>query len=133
MQQILLITNFDPDDRADRFRRLRSLMKTNGLHQLSEKFEIALKPYENLVSNMLTIRSMLVAHKQSGVDSAELYEKHGVRPDQIGDILNTLANLMRELERHLNNDESWGTVGPTNRWEKATFGLLAVLRKGRNS
>ena len=124
---------FDTDDRTDRFRRLRELMDSNGLHDLSKKFEEKVKPYQTLVSNILTVRSKLIAHKESAVGPSSLYQKHGIKPDEIKELLNTLAELMKELERHLNNGESWSAVGPTERWENATYGLLEVLRKGRNS
>ena len=124
---------FDTDDRTDRFRRLRELMDSNGLHDLSKKFEEKVKPYQALVSNILTIRSKLIAHKESGVDPSGLYQKHGIKPDEIKELLKTLAELMKELERHLYNGASWSTVGPTDRWENATYGLLEVLRIGRNS
>lgn len=124
---------FDTDDRTDRFRKLRELMDSNGLQALSKKFQDTLKPHQNLVQNILTIRSKLIAHKETGVAPSKLYKKHGIKPDDIKDLLHTLAELMRELESTLNNGASWGTVGTTDRWEKATFGLLEVLRKGRHS
>jgi hypothetical protein len=124
---------FDTDDRTDRFRRLRELMNENGLIELSEKFGDSLKPYQTLVSNILTVRSKLIAHKESGVEPPELYQKHGIKPDDIKELLLYLAGLMSELESELNGGASWSTVGPTERWENATYGLLEVLRKGRNS
>ncbi|CAA0113517.1 Uncharacterised protein [Halioglobus japonicus] len=124
---------FDTDDRTDRFRRLRELMNENGLSELSEKFKDRLKPYQTLASNILTVRSKLIAHKESGVEPPELYQKHGIRPDDIEELLLCLAGLMNELESELNGGANWITVGPTERWENATYGLLEVLRKGRNS
>ena len=124
---------FDTDDRTDRFRKLSELMDSNGFQDLSKKFGDSLKPYQNLVSNILTIRSKLIAHKETGVEPPDLYQKHGIKPDDIKDLLHTLAELMRELESRLNNGASWSTVGTTDRWENATFGLLEVLQKGRHS
>lgn len=124
---------FDTDDRTDGFRKLRELMGSNGLQDLSKKFGDCLKPYQDLVSNILTVRSKLIAHKETGVEPSELYKKHGIKPDDIKELLHTLAELMHELESCLNNGASWSTVGTTDRWENATFGLLEVLRKGRNS
>ncbi|OGR24302.1 MAG: hypothetical protein A2277_01925 [Desulfobacterales bacterium RIFOXYA12_FULL_46_15] len=124
---------FDTDDRTDRFRRLKKFMDENGLSGLSDKFRDRLKPYKTLVSNILTVRSKLIAHKESGVEPSGLYKKHGIKPDDIKELLVTLAELMEELESQLNNGASWSTVGPTEKWENATYGLLEVLRKGRNS
>jgi len=124
---------FDTDDRTDRFRRLRELMNESGLCELSNRFGDRLVPYRALVSNILTVRSRLIAHKESGVEPSGLYKKHGIKPNDIKELLACLAGLMNELEGELNNGASWSTVGPTERWEKATYGLLEVLRKGRNS
>lgn len=124
---------FDSDDRTDRFRRLRELMSSNGLNALSDKFGQELSQYQSLVSNMLTIRSKLIAHKESGIEPSQLYQQHGIKPDEINTLLTTIAGLMRELESTLNNGAGWSSIGPTDRWEKATYGLLEVLRNGRNS
>jgi len=124
---------FDTDDRTDRFRRLRKLLKINGLNELSVKFGEHLNPYQALVSNILTVRSKLMAHKESGVEPLNLYQKNGIKSDSIKELILTLAELMNELESQLNGGASWSTVGPTDRWGKATYGLLEVLRKGRNS
>lgn len=124
---------FDTDDRTDRFRRLRDLMAASGLEDLANKFSVRLTPYQNLVTDILTIRSKLIAHKEYGLEPSGLHQKHGIKPDEIKELLNILAELMRELESHLGNGGSCSTVGSTERWENATYGLLEVLRNGRNS
>ncbi|WP_299599676.1 hypothetical protein [uncultured Microbulbifer sp.] len=124
---------FDTDDRADRCMRLKELMIENGFRELAAKFDTNLKPFRKLVSNILTVRSKLIAHKESNVEPADLYGKHGIKPDDIKALLNELSELMGNLESLMNNGASWSSVGPTDRWENATYGLLEVLREGRNS
>ena len=124
---------FDTDDRTNRLRKLKDLMNENGLSELALEFDNQLKPYNELVSNMLTIRSKLIAHKEAYVDPSELYEKHGIKPDDIKNLLNTIAELMHSLEKSLNGGASFSTINVTDRWENATFGLLEVLRNGRRS
>ncbi|MGB5641467.1 MAG: hypothetical protein WBO16_00005, partial [Gammaproteobacteria bacterium] len=61
------------------------------------------------------------------------YRKHGIKPDDIQALLNTTAELLRELETILTNNSSSHSVGPTDRWERATLGLLDALQNERRS
>ncbi len=124
---------FDSDDRTHNIRALKSAMIKNDLNELVDRFEQELKPFEKLVSNMKTIRSRIIAHKEAYVDPSQLYKKHGIKPNEIRDLLNTTANLLMELESILTNNSSGHSVGPTDRFEKATFNLLGALRTERSS
>ena len=124
---------FDSDDRTQSIRNLKSLMNKYGLSNIADKFENMLKPYAELVSNIKTIRSRVIAHKEADVDPSELYKKHGIKPDDIKDLLNLTAELLRELESNLTNNSSSHSVGATDRWERATFNLLKSLKAGRSS
>jgi len=108
-------------------------MVQNGLKHLTDKFDHKLKLFNELVSNIKTIRSRVIAHKEADVDPSELYERHGIKPDDIKDLLNITAELLRELESSLTNNSSSHSVGPTDRWERATFGLLDALQNERRS
>jgi len=124
---------FDSDDRTHNIRALKSVMIKNGLTELADRFDQELKPFATLVSDIKTIRSRIIAHKEAYVDPSELYKKHGIKPDEIKDLLNTTAELLRDLESILTNNSSGHSVGPTDRWERATFNLLDALRTERSS
>lgn len=124
---------FDSDDRTHNIRALKSLIKNNGLTDLFDRFDQELKPFTKLVSNIKTIRSKVIAHKEAYVDPSDLYKKHGIKPNEIKNLLNTTAELLRDLESRLTNNSSNHSVGPTDRWEKATFNLLAALKTERGS
>ena len=124
---------FDTDDRTNRFRRLKTLLRENGYEGHAVQLEGVVGPYTQLVSNMLTIRSKLIAHKESAISPEELYARHGIVPDRIGEMLSLVADAMREIERTFNDGASSGTTGATQRWERATYGLLEVLQNGRGS
>jgi len=124
---------FDSDNRTQSIRSLKTLMNTYGLNEISDKFEKNLKPYSELVSNIKTIRSRVIAHKEAGIDPSELYNKHGIKPDDIRDMLNIVADLLRELESMLTNNSNSHSVGATDRWEQATFKLLESLHSERHS
>ena len=122
---------FDSDDRTHNIRSLKSAMIKNDLTELADQFYQELKPFTKLVSNMKTIRSRIIAHKEAYVDPSELYKKHGIKPNEIRDLLNTTAGLLMDLESILTDNSSGHSVGPTDRWEQATFKLLDALRTGR--
>lgn len=124
---------FDSDERTHNIRVLKALMAQNGLTDLVDKFDQELKPFEKLVSNIKTIRSKVIAHKEAYVDPGDLYKKHGIKPNDIKALLNTTAELLRELEAILTNNSSSHSVGPTDRWERATFSLLDALKTERHS
>lgn len=124
---------FDSDERTHNIRTLKTAMIENDLTELAERFDQKLKPFSRLVSNMKTIRSKIIAHKEAYVDPSELYKKHGIKPDEIKDLLNTTAELLSDLESRLRGNSSTCSVGPTDRWERATFNLLDALRTGRRS
>ena len=124
---------FDSDDKTHNIRVLKALMTKNALTGLVDKFNQKLKPFNKLVSNIKTIRSKVIAHKEACVDPGELYKKHGIKPDEIKDLLNTTAELLRDLESVLTSNSSGHSVGPTDRWERATFNLLDALKNERRS
>ncbi len=124
---------FDSDDRTESIRSLKLLLIENGFGDFVQKLETQLKPYSKLVSSIKTIRGKVIAHKESGVDPSELYKKHGIKPDEIRDLLNLTSELLCELEGKLNNNSSSRSVGHTDRWEKSTFSVLETLKNGKNS
>src|SRR5690606_15741498 len=124
---------FDSGPKTDSIRKLKVLLRANGFPELVESLENALEPYAKLVSNLKTIRSRIIAHKESAVEPKDLDKKHGIKPNQMRDLLSDTVQVLQRVERKLNNDESFSSVGPTDRWERATFGLLEVLQRGRRS
>lgn len=124
---------FDNSNDSYSIRNLKKLLRQEGLNDLANKFENHLTPYRELVSSIKTIRSKLVAHKNTRINEKELFDRHHVVPDRIKALLNELALLMEELEGVISGDSSTHSVGVTKKWEQATFNLLEVLRAGRNS
>jgi hypothetical protein len=133
MMFIELACLFDSVGTAHGIRDLKSKMKEAGLTSLADKFDVELQPFSTLVSNIKTVRSKIIAHRDVGVDYKDLYQKHGIKPDDIGRLLETTSLLMRELEEAIKGEAGSSTVGPTDRWERATLGTLELLRAGRSS
>ena len=124
---------FDSDERTNNIRSLKSLLCNNSLGKLENEFSKKLAPFSKLVSNIKTVRSKIIAHKESNIEPQGLYAKHGINPDDIKELLNVVAELLSEVESVLNNNSSASSCGVTDRWEKATFNLLEVLHNGRSS
>ncbi|WP_416395649.1 hypothetical protein [Allohahella sp. A8] len=123
---------FDSGGGSHSVRNLKCLIRANGYGGLAKNFEKQLKPFGSLVSNIKTVRSKVIAHKDIGVNEKDLYQKHGIKPDEIKVMLDTVASLMRELETVITGDASCHSVGSSDKWEISTYKLLETLRIARN-
>lgn len=122
---------FDPDTRAASIRNLKGKLADAGLDELVNEIDIALKDYGQLVSNILTIRSKLIAHKEIGALSKEVHAQHSVIPNKVGQLIEVCCSLINELNEKLFQDRQ-PLAGETDRFERATYELLEALRKGRS-
>lgn len=124
---------FDSGSDSYSVRNLKEQLRENNLVELANEFDRRLQPFSALVSNIKTVRSKMIAHKDIGVNETKLFSKHGIVPDQIKELLDEVAILMSKVESQIDGESSCSSVGPTDRWERATFNLLKVLRAGRRS
>lgn len=124
---------FDSDNRAASISSLKFLLNSENLPRYSNLIEVELKKYRKLVTNIKTIRSRIIAHKEMAVSPSSLHEKHGIKPIEIKELLQSCGKVLREVEIYLTSNTTSSTVCTTNRFEKATFSLLDTLSKGRNS
>jgi hypothetical protein len=124
---------FDSDDRTNNFRVLKVLLRQNGHGSFANRIDKELDKFTSTVSNIKTIRSRVIAHKEAYIDPKDLYKKHGITPNEIRDLLDTTANLLLDLESELTGFSKSHSVCTTDRWEDATFGLLGALHNERNS
>ena len=123
---------FDPDSRTASFRNLKTALESHGRSDLVALINDRLSPFSDLVSNALTIRSKLIAHKELGVSSEEVHQANGVVPNEIGKLLATSCELVNHIDASLFGDNGIRRASLTDRFEKATFSLLKVLRNGRS-
>lgn len=124
---------FDTDDRSASIRNLKSKLEELGRMDLVAIIEHQLEGFGPLVSNILTIRSKLMAHKELGALSTEVHKENGVAPNDIGTLIQRCCAALNEI-----NEQLYGNSGAllcstgTLRFEKAVFELLNVLRDGRS-
>lgn len=123
---------FDSDKRAASIRNLKDLLLQEGLISNTKNFDESLGCYSDLVSNIRAVRSKIIAHKDIDIDPANLYQKHGIRPDDISGLLRKCGELLQEIEKIINGNSSGSYVCTTNRFERATFAMLETLKNGRN-
>lgn len=121
---------FDPDTRAASIRNLKQALIGAGFIEQANTIDSALRGYGKLVSSILTIRSKLIAHKEIGASSIDVHSKNGVIPDEVGKLINICCLGLNNLNDDLfEGKQKW--ADNTDRYERATFGLLEVLRNGR--
>lgn len=122
---------FDPDTRAASMRNLKEELNQLGRSDLVSKIENELAPFTQLVSNIIAIRGKLIAHKEIGTDSNDVHAKFAVVPDRICELIGKSCTLINSIYKELCG-QSESVAFETDRFEKATFGLLNVLRRGRS-
>lgn len=124
---------FDTDDRSASIRNLKVELNKIGRNDLVQHIEQRLGAFEKLVSNVLTIRSKLMAHKEIGASSEEVHKKYGVVPNDIKSLIEECCSLINEVhDEVMGKSHTLLCATTTQRFEKATFNLLDVLRKGRS-
>jgi hypothetical protein len=74
-----------------------------------------------------------MAHKDIDAESDALFNKHGITPNEIGELLVDLGLSLQRIEHHLNNDSSFTNICLNNRYCDATINLLKTLKKGNDS
>ena len=122
---------FDSDIRSASMRNLKTKLDDAGQDELVSKIDIALKDYKRLVSNILTIRSKLIAHKEIGALSEEVHTKNGIIPNEVGKLIGVCCALINELNKKIFHDQQ-SLTGGIDRFERATIELLEALRRGRS-
>ena len=123
---------FDPDDRVASLSNLKVKLNEADFQELVEKINGTLGQHHDLVRNVLTIRSKLIAHKEIGADSETIHRQFGVVPDQVGKLLSECGALLNELNEEVFGCQSNLLAFSSNRYESATYALLEALRKGRS-
>ncbi len=122
---------FDTDSRSASFRNLKTSLKERGYDLIIEKIDNALSKYKQLVSSILTIRSKLIAHKEIGAESEDIHKNNGIIPNQVKQLLSSICSLINEIDSELFGNNGVLLASKSDRYERATFSLLEVLRNGR--
>lgn len=123
---------FDSDSRAASFRNLKNTLATKGHNELVAHIDDILQPFSDLVSNALTIRSRLIAHRELSAASEAVHQENTVVPNDVGKLLSQCCTLINEIDAQIFGDTGYRIATTTDRFERATFGLLEVIRNGRS-
>lgn len=123
---------FDSNEGTDSIRNLKTMLESSGHESVATKISNELGKFSDLVSNMKTIRSRLIAHKESYVSPGDLYDKHKIKPDEIGQLIYETAKMINWTNKQINGEQSILIANETDRYEKATFNLLKVIKNGRS-
>lgn len=122
---------FDTDTRAASMRNLKQALTHGSRADIVERIDVTLQTYAELVSGVLTVRSKLIAHKEIGTISENVHAQSGIKPDEVGKLIDVSCALINNIHEELFGDMQ-PIAGITYRYEKATFELLKALRNGRS-
>jgi hypothetical protein len=123
---------FDSDSRAASFRNLKNALTAKGHIEIVTRIDSVLQPFNDLVSNALTIRSRLIAHRELSATSEVVHQENPVIPNDVGKLLRKCCALINEIDTQLFGDTGCRIATTTDRFERATFELLEVIRNGRS-
>jgi hypothetical protein len=123
---------FDSDTRTASFRNLKTALAAEGHNDIVNDINCALAPFSALVASAITIRAKLIAHKEIGAFSTEVHQSNSVIPNEIGNLINVSCNLINDINIRLFGTRSCLLATTTDRFERATFQMLEVLRRGRS-
>jgi hypothetical protein len=123
---------FDSYPKAASFRALKASLRENGQADIASFIENSLGKYSDLIPKILTIRSKLIAHKELGVTSESVHEENGITPNQIAELINASCEAINEVSLKVLKSRNSSIATVSDRFERATFSLLKVLRKGRS-
>lgn len=121
---------FDTDSRAASMRNLKIALMACNRQDMASRIDDALSGYKELVSGVLTVRSKLIAHKDIGAKSEEVHAQSKIVPNETGRLIDVCSELISEVSGELFGEEHT-LAAVTDRFERATFELLKVLRIGR--
>ena len=121
---------FDADTRAASMRNLKGALIACGRKDIAKGIDEVLSGYNELVSGILTIRSKLMAHKDIGARSEDIHAQSNIVPNELKKLIDVCSALISQI-----NGELFGVgytlAAVTDRFERATFELLKVLKNGR--
>lgn len=123
---------FDSDSRAASFRNLKNTLAAKGHNELVARIDDILQPFSDLVSNALTIRSRLIAHRELSAASEVVHQENAVVPNDIGKLLLQCCTLINEIDAQISGGTGCRIATTSDRFERATLGLLEVIRNGRS-
>lgn len=123
---------FDLDRRAASVKNLKTKLGKMGRSDLVQKIDAEYKEFEDLIANIRKIRSRLIAHKDIGAVPQDVYSEYSLQPEKIAEIIRRSCSLINSVYLEI-FQENRLIACENNRYEKATFGLLKVLRNGRSS
>jgi hypothetical protein len=118
---------FDRDTRVAGFSELRKSLRAEGRADVAREISRRLKLCEPHVKAILGIRSKSLVHNEQDMPRHKLYKLHGITPNQLRTVVDTVSNVMNYVAQELDIPNG---VFEGDRLEKATLALLDALSGG---
>ena len=125
---IALSKIYDRDEKSTGIRLLKERLTEYGYNDLSQYVDKELSPNTATVARIKKIRNQSIAHSQSNISRAEIYDQNEITPNQIRELIEKTCMVINIVAQKL--DES-NCIFESNRLEKATLEMLSALERGR--
>jgi len=115
---------YDIDSRTAGIRKLKVELRKAGNVKMAEYVKNELDPYTSLVIKLSNIRNQTISHNQISLGRKEAYNRNGVTPDEIKELIDKTCAVINEVARNIGVNN---TIGDSDRFESATLKLLEAL------
>ncbi len=124
---------FDENRRTASFYNLKKLLKKKGHKTYEKAIENQLVDPNKLIINSISeIRNKAIAHRDTYWTGARLYQCYGVKPSQIGALLDCCKKVLKSIYFDLICSDDCYPLAGEGRFNRATYAVLDALRKGNS-
>ncbi|MBN4063665.1 hypothetical protein JYT79_02675 [Cardiobacterium sp. AH-315-I02] len=115
---------YDLDPRTSGIKNLKAELRKAGNIKMADYVEKELSSYTSLVTKLSNIRNQTIGHNQISLERKEAYNRNGVTPDEIKELIDKTCCVINEVARDIGINN---TIGDSDRFESATLKLLEEL------
>lgn len=119
---------FDRDPRVAGISEFKRALRAEGKTNIALQIARELKPVENYVKRMMSIRNRSIAHNDHAISRSKVYEVNGITPNQLREVIDTACGAINSAAKSLGIAN---TIFESNRAERATLNLLDALDRAR--
>ena len=115
----------DHDQRSLGLKRLREVLVEHGYGKEGGQIDSLLSSNGDLIERIRGIRNKAAAHTDRELTRDDVYEKYGVTPNEIRDLVGAVVDVVNDVEQALYS--SGLLISSGERQERATMSLLRRL------
>lgn len=122
---------FDSRKQASSFYKLQRSLKDDGRADLVDRIENEVSSHRDLIKRIKGNRNKRIAHYDMTWTEERVYKEFGVRPNEVGSLLEVFNELLRDIYKTVVSPDAAYPIARPGRFEDSAFRLLRVIRSGQ--